>query len=131
MVNDATVTGIQNEADDQSRTEVNASEAESAPQPINYPQRFSYRMILIIAVIAICFLGIFNRDFWTPDEPRVTAISLEMSRTGNLIIPQLAGEPFIEKPPLYFIIAAGLIRTVSPLVGNIGAARSTSLIFAL
>jgi len=128
---------LQNEVADQVTAEVDAPEAEPIPQPIdfpqsiNYPQRFSYRTILILAVIAICFLGIFNRDLWTPDEPRVTAISLEMSRTGNLIIPQLAGKPFIEKPPLYFIAAAGLIRTIGPIVGNIGATRSVSLIFAL
>ncbi len=131
MANNETVTEIQNETDDQSTAEVSAPTAEIAPQPINYPQRFSYRTILILAIIAICFLGIFNRDLWTPDEPRVTAISLEMSRTGNLIIPQLAGKPFIEKPPLYFIVAAGLIRTLGPIVGNIGATRSASLIFAL
>ena len=131
MVNDETATMVQNETGDQNQPGGNTPEAEQLPQPSHYPQRLSYRTILILAVIAICFLGIFNRDFWTPDEPRVTAISLEMSRSGNLIIPQLADKPFIEKPPLYFIAAAGLIHTLGPLVGNIGATRATSLIFAL
>ncbi len=119
------------EAEIDTAQEVKAPDEKLAPGLANYPHRLPYRTILIIAVIAICFLGIFNRDLWTPDEPRVTAISLEMSRTGNLIIPQLAGKPFIEKPPLYFIAAAGLIRTLGPIVGNVGATRSASLIFAL
>jgi len=81
--------------------------------------------------LAVCLLGIFNRDLWTPDEPRVAAISLEMSRTGNLVVPHLAGEPFIEKPPLYFAIAAGFIRILGPLVGNTAAIRLTSAVWGL
>ncbi|MGD8771099.1 MAG: hypothetical protein PVJ06_13755 [Desulfobacterales bacterium] len=58
--------------------------------------------------LAICLKGIFNHDLCTPDEPRVAAIPLEVNRNGNLIIPYLAGEPFIEKPPLHFALAAVL-----------------------
>lgn len=90
-----------------------------------------YQIVLIFAITLICFLGIFDRDLWTPDEPRVAAISLEMSRNGNLVIPHLAGEPFIEKPPLYFAVAAGLIRMIGPVVGNTGAVRLASALFAL
>ncbi len=97
----------------------------------NDPTKSLSRTVLILAVIIICFLGIFNRDLWTPDEPRVAAISLEMSRNGNLIIPHLAGRPFIEKPPLYFAVAAGLIHTIGSIVGNTGAIRFTSTLFAL
>ena len=81
--------------------------------------------------LAVCLAGIFDRDLWTPDEPRVAAISLEMSRTGNLVVPHLAGEPFIEKPPLYFAIAAGFIRIIGPLVGNTEAIRLTSALWGL
>jgi 4-amino-4-deoxy-L-arabinose transferase-like glycosyltransferase len=81
--------------------------------------------------LAVCLAGIFDRDLWTPDEPRVAAISLEMSRTGNLVVPHLAGQPFIEKPPLYFAIAAGFIRILGPLVGNTGAIRLTSALWGL
>jgi len=90
-----------------------------------------YQIVIIFAITVICFLGIFDRDLWTPDEPRVAAISLEMSRNGNLVIPHLAGEPFIEKPPLYFAVAAGLIRIIGPIVGNTGAVRLASALFAL
>ena len=81
--------------------------------------------------LSVCLAGIFDRDLWTPDEPRVAAISLEMSRTGNLVVPYLAGEPFIEKPPLYFAIAAGFVRILGPLVGNTGAIRLTSALWGL
>lgn len=84
-----------------------------------------------MGIISICFLGILNHDLWTPDEPRAAAISLEMSHTGNFVIPFLAGNPFIEKPPLYFAAAAGLIKTMGPVVGNTGAIRFTSALFGL
>lgn len=95
------------------------------------PITTSFRSLIVLAVVVICFLGITNRDLWTPDEPRVAAIALEMSQNGNLVIPHLAGQPFIEKPPLYFIVAAGLVRAAGPIIGNTGAIRLTSTLFAL
>jgi len=90
-----------------------------------------HHTVLILAVIAICFTGIFNHDLWTPDEPRVAAISLEMERNGNIVIPHLAGQPFIEKPPLYFAVAAGFIRIAGPVIGNTESIRLVSALFGL
>jgi len=90
-----------------------------------------HQPVLIFMVIAICFTGLFNHDLWTPDEPRVAAISLGMSRNGNFIIPYLAGEPFIEKPPLHFALAAGLTRILGTTIGNTGAIRLLSAIMAM
>ena len=95
------------------------------------PGKKYFLTILVLAIITICFLGIFNRDPWLPDEPRVAAIALEMSHSGNIVVPMLSGEPFIEKPPLYFAMAAGLVHTLGPIVGNTGAIRFTSTLFAL
>lgn len=53
---------------------------------------------------ASCFLDV-TRGLWTPDEPREAGISREMY-AGARVIPTLNGEPFIEKPPLYYWITA-------------------------
>ncbi len=90
-----------------------------------------HHTVLIFLVLAVCFTGLFNRDLWTPDEPREAAISLEMSRSGNFIIPYLAGEPFIEKPPLYYAVAAGFIRIAGPVIGNTESIRLVSALFGL
>ncbi len=97
----------------------------------NNLKSYQNHIILLPACLIICFSGIFDRDLWTPDKPRVAAISLEMSRNGNLVIPHLAGEPFIEKPPLYFAVAAVLIRMIGAFVGNTGAIRFASVLFAI
>ena len=44
----------------------------------------SPRLPRAVAGLALCFIGIFDRDLWTPDEPRVAAISLEMSRLAEM-----------------------------------------------
>lgn len=90
-----------------------------------------YHTGLILLILAVCFTGLFNHDLWTPDEPRVAAISLEMARNGNIVLPHLAGQPFMEKPPLYFAVAAGFIRMAGPVMGNTQSIRLVSALFGL
>ena len=88
-------------------------------------------LISILAVIAVCFTGISSRDLWTPDEPRVAAISLEMAQDGNFIIPHLAGEPFVEKPPLYFAASALMLKSLGTITEKTTAIRLTTVLFGL
>jgi 4-amino-4-deoxy-L-arabinose transferase-like glycosyltransferase len=41
-----------------------------------------------------------------PDEPRYARVAVEMSRSGDLVTPTLQGRPWLEKPPLYYWLAA-------------------------
>jgi 4-amino-4-deoxy-L-arabinose transferase-like glycosyltransferase len=86
---------------------------------------------LFLLLILLALTGIFDHAAWTPDEPRVVAISLEMSRTGDLVVPHLAGVPFLEKPPGYFILGALSIKLFSWLLGVTGAVRFISFLFAV
>ncbi|MBI2440416.1 MAG: glycosyltransferase family 39 protein [Lentisphaerae bacterium] len=86
---------------------------------------------LIILCLLITLVGVADHDLWTPDEPREAAIMLSMSRTGNLLIPDLAGEPFVEKPPLYYIVGAGALRLLGSLLGPTAALRLTSALWGL
>jgi 4-amino-4-deoxy-L-arabinose transferase-like glycosyltransferase len=86
---------------------------------------------VILLCLAVSFAGIIDRDLWTPDEPRDAAISLEMSRTGNIVIPHLAGKPFVEKPPLYFAVAAGFAKTLGNILGNTGAIRLSTAFWGI
>ena len=86
---------------------------------------------VLILVLLASLAGIFDRDLWTPDEPRDAAISMEMGRSGNYVIPRLAGVPFIEKPPLYFAVAGIAEQTLGRLLGPVGAIRLTSALWGL
>lgn len=82
--------------------------------------------VALLLSVTLCFVGVSDRVLCTPDEPRVAAICLEMSKNNNFIVPHLAGVPFVEKPPLYFAVAAASIRTVGLLTGSTAATRLSS-----
>jgi len=79
----------------------------------------------------LCFVGLFNHALWTPDEPRVAAISLEMSESGDVIIPRLGTVPFVEKPPIYFAVAAFGLRLFGDALDPVGVIRLSSAIWGL
>ncbi len=85
----------------------------------------------VILCLAISWVGLFDRDLWTPDEPREAAIMLEMARSGDVLVPRLAGEPFVEKPPLYYATGAAVLRGLAPVLGPIAALRLTSALWGL
>ncbi len=88
------------------------------------------RAALFLAIV-VCLTGIVGHDLWLPDEPRDAAIALHMSHSGDYLIPRLGGKPFVEKPPLAFSIAAASAHTLGPWIGNTGAIRLTSALWAL
>ncbi len=63
---------------------------------------------IVLAIVAFSLLIIpgINHGLWRPDEPRVAGTSAEMVRTGDYVVPHLNGKPFLEKPPLYYAVAA-------------------------
>jgi 4-amino-4-deoxy-L-arabinose transferase-like glycosyltransferase len=63
----------------------------------------------ILAALAVLFFFLLpgiNHGVWRPDEPRVAGTCAEMARTGDYVVPHLNGKPFLEKPPLYYAVAA-------------------------
>ncbi len=86
---------------------------------------------LIILLGLISLAGIANHELWTPDEPREAAIALAMRRSGDPIVPRLAGEPFVEKPPLAYIANAAALALFEPLFGPTAALRLSSAIWGL
>ncbi len=84
---------------------------------------------LLLGLIALA--GIANHELWTPDEPREAAIALAMRRSGDVIVPRLAGAPFVEKPPLAYAVSAATLAWFEPLLGPTAALRVSSVIWAL
>ena len=85
--------------------------------------------ILIIMSFLVLLVGIFDHSLWTPDEPRVAEIARAMAVTGYYLIPHLAGEPFLEQPPLYYSVTGIFWRVLG--TGNEGFDRLSSVLFAL
>ncbi len=86
-------------------------------------------IFLTVVVIALTLLPGFNHGIWKPDEPLVAGISAEMSRTKDFVVPRLNGEPFLEKPPLYY--AAGALSGMVIGPENEASYRLVSVVFGL
>jgi len=88
-----------------------------------------YWPLLVLALLVpIWSIGLFDRGIWTPDEPREYDIAHNMLRSGDLVTPQLAGEPFLEKPPLAYWVQSASMRVMGP---SISAARLPNLLWAV
>jgi len=57
--------------------------------------------ILLIVLFVIWMLpGLVGRDPWMNDEPYSFGLVNHIVKTNDWVVPTLAGEPFMEKPPV-------------------------------
>src|SRR5436309_1561230 len=90
----------------------------------------AYISLASYGVIAAWILfGLFGRDPWKPDEAYTFGLVNHILQTGDWVVPTLAGEPFMEKPPLFFVSAAMFVRLFGSLLTPHDAARLASALF--
>jgi 4-amino-4-deoxy-L-arabinose transferase-like glycosyltransferase len=74
----------------------------------------SQRTLLVALLCAAWILpGLFGRDPWKPDEAHTFGVVYELLRGGSWVVPALAGEPFLEDPPLFYLTAAAFAKLFS------------------
>ena len=99
----------------------------TAPAP-SAPRARGPLLLIALALAPLWLVGILDRGLWTPDEPREADMAWRMSWQQDRVLPQLAGTPFLEKPPLSYWMSAAAIR----LWGDSpSAARAPGLLYAL
>ena len=93
----------------------------------------SQRNQLVILLCAAWLLpGLIGHDPWKPDEAHTFGVVYQLLQGGSWVVPSLAGEPFLDKPPLFHLVAAACARIFSVLLPLHDAARlSTGLWMAL
>lgn len=57
--------------------------------------------------------GLIGHDPWKPDDAYSFGLVYSLLQNHDWVVPMLAGEPFMEKPPLYYLTAAGFARLFS------------------
>jgi 4-amino-4-deoxy-L-arabinose transferase-like glycosyltransferase len=78
------------------------------------PVQMSQRTLLVALLCAAWILpGLFGHDPWKPDEPYVFGVVYEILSGGSWVVPALAGEPFLDKPPLFYLTAAATAKLFS------------------
>ena len=74
----------------------------AAPSSARLPDRLVLWVAALAALVAACSA----RDLWAPDEPRYGQVAREMLEHGHWLTPHANGQPYAEKPPLFFWLVA-------------------------
>ena len=82
----------------------------------------------LLALLCISWLatGLIGHDPWKPDEAYSFGIVYHILQSGDWLVPTLAGEPFMDKPPLFYMTAAAFAQLFSPLLPLHDGARLAS-----
>jgi 4-amino-4-deoxy-L-arabinose transferase-like glycosyltransferase len=110
-----------------------AGAAMPAPAPaLDRLARLGWRAWLLIAALVCAYVlpGIVGHDPWKQDETYTFGIIQHMLESGDVVVPTNAGQPFMEKPPLYDWVAASLAWLLQRVLPLHDAARLASALFA-
>lgn len=89
-------------------------------------------LLVILICIAWIVPGLIGHEPWKTDEAYTFGVVYDMLRGGSWLVPTLAGETFLDEPPLYYLTAALTATLASPLLPlHDGARLATGLYMAL
>jgi len=87
----------------------------------------AHPLLLTCVLCALWILpGLIGHDPWKPDEAYSFGVVYHIARTGDWVVPTLAQEPFMEKPPLFYVTAALIGKLFASVLPLHDAARLAS-----
>jgi len=92
------------------------------PHPITPAKALLLGALILIWVAT----GLVGHDPWKPDEATGFGLIYSMLQSGNWLAPALAGEPYMDKPPLFYWTAVLFAKLFSPLLPLHDGARLAS-----
>jgi len=69
---------------------------------------------LLVLLVPVALAGIASRAYYTPDEPREASLVVAMATQADRTLPELAGRPFAEKPPLLYWLGGASVAALGP-----------------
>lgn len=81
---------------------------------------------LLVLLAPLVLVGLFTRAYYTPDEPREASLVVAMAQQPDKALPELAGRPFAEKPPLLYWLGGAAVAAFGPAPA---AARLPNLVY--
>jgi 4-amino-4-deoxy-L-arabinose transferase-like glycosyltransferase len=94
--------------------------------PPRLPLRAAATLLALVLALLVLRLGAL--PLTGPDEPRYARVAVEMHRAGAWVTPTLQGQPWLEKPPLFYWLAGAAF---SVLGETEAAARVPSVLASL
>ena len=97
---------------------------------------YRFRAVKQIGLVFLCavwsLLGTVGHDPWKTEDATAFGVAYEMLQRGDALVPYLAGEPFVDRPPLAYAAAAATGLVFAPLMSLPDAARlAAALILGL
>ena len=87
---------------------------------------------LLFLAAAWIVLGLSGHDPWKFDDATNFGVALDIAKRSDFVVPSLAGEPFLDRPPLMPALGALAIKALSPPFEPYNAARlSAGVLLAL
>ncbi|WP_298432746.1 glycosyltransferase family 39 protein [Geobacter sp.] len=79
----------------------------------------------LTVIVSLCWMlpGLFGHDPWKADEPYSFSMVRHILATHDWVVPTVAGVPFMEKPPLFYLTAAIFTKLFSFALAPHDAAR--------
>ncbi len=94
--------------------------------------RFTQLQIIIPTICLLyLFAGIIGHQPWKQDETYIFGIIQHMVESRDWVVPTMAGEAFMEKPPLYYWLASVLVLLFDGHLPWHDAARLANPLFML
>src|SRR5882672_11635907 len=96
---------------------------------LNQQSSAIYVLTAVCVLAAWVLFGLAGHDPWKPDEAYTFGLVWHILETGQWLVPTLGGEPFVEKPPLFFWTAALFAKAFAWALPIHDAARLASGFF--
>lgn len=87
------------------------------------------RILFVLLVAAWILPGTIGRSPWKADEAYTYGLIQHVAASGDWVVPELGGEPFMQKPPLMFVTAAICGKVFGGLMGTDSAFRLAVVVF--
>jgi len=85
--------------------------------------------LAVLLCIAWILPGLVGHDPWKPDEAYTFGVVYQLLKDGDWVVPMLAGEPYLDKPPLFYLSAALTGTLLAPILPLHDGARVASGIY--
>ncbi len=87
------------------------------------PWRAFKQFGLVLLCAAWVCMGLVGHDPWKTEDATSIGVASEMAKRGDIVVPILAGEPYLARPPLIYASGALAITALSPALQRHNAAR--------
>jgi 4-amino-4-deoxy-L-arabinose transferase-like glycosyltransferase len=103
------------------------------PYPPDHEHQITQTKALFLALLcaAWAFTGLVGHDPWKPEDAHSFGLVYSILQSGDWLVPRIAGDNYLDKPPLFYMTAAVFARLFSPLLPLHDGARLASGFFTV